>query len=151
MNPGEYKYTFSPEDIKEMVAEALEGKATLMQEDASRESLLGAANITRVNYLRWAAGELNEFASLVRSIPEFEMRPLEPFVIDQIETEEGLVDVIVEHFLTDAEIEELDDDDYIEAYLEAAEVAEAEDAQPELPFGEPVSKSRAKRIAAQTS
>lgn len=70
----DFEYEFGPEDIKAMVAEALEGKAKLMEDNAAQESQLGAANITKVNYLRWAAGEFRAFAGLVRDIPESETR-----------------------------------------------------------------------------
>lgn len=70
----DFEYEFEVEDVKSMIAEALEGKATTMEEDASKESMLGAANITKVNYLRWAAGEFRGFASLVRRIPLSETR-----------------------------------------------------------------------------
>jgi hypothetical protein len=70
----DFEYEFEPEDIKAMVAEALDGKAVTMEDDASKESMLGAANITKVNYLRWAATEFRAFADLVRAIPESETR-----------------------------------------------------------------------------
>lgn len=69
-----YEYTFTGEDVKEMVAAALEGKAESYENDAALEDRRGAANITKINFLKWAAVELRALATLIRTVPMTETR-----------------------------------------------------------------------------
>lgn len=70
----EYIYAFTADDIKTMVAAAIDGKADIWEQEAALEGLKGAANLSMIGTLTWGVRQLRQFSTVVRSLPSGEVR-----------------------------------------------------------------------------
>lgn len=79
-----YFYNFTVDDVRALVSDALNGRANKYEVDADAEAQLGAANRTKIANYRFAAEQFREFASVVRALPDGEIRerPVPPAPVE---------------------------------------------------------------------
>ena len=71
-------------ELKILIAEAIDGKASLWKSEANTEAMRGAADRGKIGTLLWGSDQLNALADVVRDIPTGEFRFAEVDEIDPL-------------------------------------------------------------------